>query len=120
MSEESTYRLLVQQTNQPGMPLRHVGDSRSPPWALPLNGPASSSAMAAAAAPVVAAKRGKANGGRGKSSGAKVKKCKTGDGDDGKGVTRIGCWEELFDAVSGKKIWYNAVTLKKTSKDPFF
>lgn len=132
VSDESTYRLLVQQTDQPGMPLKHVGDSRNPPWALPLNGPPPpSSSVAEAASPRSMAKRGGGGGGggKGKASGDKMKKKgkRSGGGGDGGenddgdgGSTRMGRWEELFDAVTGNKVWYNAVTLKKTTKDPFW
>eukprot|EP00752_Nemacystus_decipiens_P013351 g11821.t1 len=105
-SNESTYRLLVQQSNHPTMPLKHVGDGRHPPWSLPLTAPK------------------KTKKGCGKDS-SKVKKQEGKDGggggdDDEDSTTRMGIWEELFDAVNGTKIWYNTVTHKKTSKDPFF
>lgn len=82
MSEETTYRLLVQQTNHPAMPLKHVGDGEHPPWKLPLTAPAPKKKKA-----------GKNEGGNG------------GDNDDDGSSTRMGIWEELFDAVDGTKIW---------------
>jgi len=119
-SEESTYRLLVQQTDHPVMPLRHVGDGGSPPWSLPLRAPP--------------AKKKTRQGGGGESGSRNSSKKsnkqsnkKGGGGGDGDGngheddgISRRGCWEELFDAVNGTKIWYNTVTRKKTSKDPFW
>lgn len=105
VSDESTYRLLVQQTCVPTMPLKHVGDGKQPPWSLPLAAPSK--------------KKGKNEKGSGSgSSKGKRKKDKRDGGDDSS--TRMGVWEELFDDVNGRKIWYNTVTRKKTSKDPFF
>lgn len=102
MSDESTYRLLVQQTNNPGMPLKHVGDGRLPPWSLPLVAPSP--------------KKTKNGGGSGKGKGSKSKKKKDKDGGGGGGgdnddsSPRMGIWEELFDAVNGTKIWYVMVS----------
>eukprot|EP00903_Cladosiphon_okamuranus_P015652 g14454.t1 len=113
VSEESTYRLLVQQTNHPAMPLKHVGDGRQPPWKLPLTAPA----------PKKASKKEGGKGFKGGDNGPDKQKKKDqqgGGGDNDDGSTRMGIWEELFDAVNGTKIWYNTVTRKKTNKDPFF
>lgn len=33
---------------------------------------------------------------------------------------RVGNWEEMYDAVDGKKTWYNTKTKKTTKKDPFW
>ena len=88
------------------MPLKHVGDGKLPPWKLPL------------VAPRKPAKKGdgkKGNSGsstKGKGKGREKKDRKVGgdrdgdgDGDEDGGSTRMGIWEELFDAVNGTKIW---------------
>lgn len=36
------------------------------------------------------------------------------------GKTRVGKWEEVYDAVDGTKTWYNTVTKTKTKTDPFW
>ena len=87
VSKETTYRLFVQQTNQPGMPLVPAGNGEIPPWSLPLRVP-----------PVP-----------------------TKDGSDkGTHGIRVGNWEETYDAVDGKKKWYNTKTKKTTKNDPFW
>lgn len=95
-SKEATYRLLVQRPDHPVMPLKHVGDGGRPPWSLPLRPPPA------------------------KKTNKKTKQGGGGDGDGDDGTSRMGYWEELFDAVTGTKIWYNTVTQKKTTKDPFW
>lgn len=87
VSKETTYRLFVQQTNQPGMPLVPAGNGEIPPWSLPL----------------------------------KVPPAPTKDSSDkGRHCIRVGNWEETYDAVDGKKSWYNTKTKKTTKDDPFW
>lgn len=34
--------------------------------------------------------------------------------------TRMGKWEEVYDALDGTKTWYNTVTKTMTKNDPFW
>lgn len=93
VNKETTYRLFVQQTSQPGMPLVPAGNGEIPPWSLPLKAPPPSTAAASDA----------------DKSSIGNKAC----------TIRIGHWEETYDSVDGKKTWYNTKTRKTTKKDPF-
>ena len=94
VNKETSYRLFVQQTSQPGMPLVPAGNGEIPPWSLPLKAPPPPSATTSGA---------ESNNSRSK----------------GAYSIRVGNWEETYDSVDGKKSWFNTKTRKTTTKDPF-